>query len=256
MKNLLEKMQAFDAAFFKFAIKDFNEMAALLAETVKANVFIIRDDGSLAGYCVLSHLHCNPMQELIDDVKKNNKEIKLKVRNIKDPIINKHYEDSKCLISGDNCVYADRIRSVWPIYVNGESKGLFFVGKISEALTEEEIILCEHACSCVSIVAMHQTYIKETEIERKRQQIRMGFDTLSYSEMEAVGHVFTSLEGKEGLLVASKIADKAGITRSVIVNALRKLESAGLIETRSLGMKGTFIRIQNDLIFNELNLDK
>ncbi len=103
---------------------------------------------------------------------------------------------------------------------------------------------------------MHQTYIKETEIERKRQQIRMGFDTLSYSEMEAVGHVFTSLEGKEGLLVASKIADKAGITRSVIVNALRKLESAGLIETRSLGMKGTFIRIQNDLIFNELNLDK
>ena len=43
-------------------------------------------------------------------------------------------------------------------------------------------------------------------------------------------------------LFASKIADRVGITRSVIVNALRKLESAGVIESRSLGMKGTYIK--------------
>ena len=54
-----------------------------------------------------------------------------------------------------------------------------------------------------------------------------------------------------GLLVASKIADRAGITRSVIVNALRKLESAGVIETRSLGMKGTYIKILNDRLISE-----
>ncbi len=40
------------------------------------------------------------------------------------------------------------------------------------------------------------------------------------------------------VIVASKVADRVGITRSVIVNALRKLESAGVIESRSLGMKG------------------
>ena len=39
------------------------------------------------------------------------------------------------------------------------------------------------------------------------------------------------------MLVASKVADKVGITRSVIVNALRKFESAGIIESRSLGLK-------------------
>ena len=53
------------------------------------------------------------------------------------------------------------------------------------------------------------------------------------------------LKGSEGVLVASRIADRSGITRSVIVNALRKLESAGIIETRSLGMKGTHIKILN-----------
>ncbi|MBJ3788582.1 GTP-sensing pleiotropic transcriptional regulator CodY, partial [Bacillus sp. OA1] len=41
-------------------------------------------------------------------------------------------------------------------------------------------------------------------------------------------------------------------TRSVIVNALRKLESAGVIESRSLGMKGTYIKVLNDKFLHEL----
>jgi len=45
-------------------------------------------------------------------------------------------------------------------------------------------------------------------------------------------HIFEELGGTEGCLVASKVADRVGITRSVIVNALRKFESAGVIESR------------------------
>ena len=41
-------------------------------------------------------------------------------------------------------------------------------------------------------------------------------------------------------------------TRSVIVNALRKFESAGVIESRSSGMKGTYIKVLNDVVFDEL----
>ena len=61
------------------------------------------------------------------------------------------------------------------------------------------------------------------------------------------------MDGKEGILVASKIADRVGITRSVIVNALRKFESAGVIESRSSGMKGTYIKVLNDVVFDELD---
>ena len=82
--------------------------------------------------------------------------------------------------------------------------------------------------------------------------VQMAIGTLSYSEREAVEHIFKELDGQEGLLVASKIADRAGITRSVIVNALRKFESAGVIDSRSLGMKGTHIRILNDKLLEEL----
>ena len=65
-------------------------------------------------------------------------------------------------------------------------------------------------------------------------------------------HIFEELGGTEGCLVASKVADRVGITRSVIVNALRKFESAGVIESRSLGMKGTYIKVLNPKLLEEL----
>ena len=70
--------------------------------------------------------------------------------------------------------------------------------------------------------------------------------------MEAMLHIFSELGGSEGILVASKIADRIGITRSVIVNALRKFESAGVIESRSSGMRGTYIKVTNDAVFDEI----
>ena len=82
--------------------------------------------------------------------------------------------------------------------------------------------------------------------------IHSAISTLSYSEMEAIVHIFEELDGMEGILVASKIADRVGITRSVIVNALRKFESAGVIESRSSGMKGTYIKVLNDSVYEEI----
>ena len=81
----------------------------------------------------------------------------------------------------------------------------------------------------------------------------MAIRALSYSELESMKHIIAALKGLEGVAVASKIADRVGVTRSVIVNALRKLESAGLIESRSLGMKGTYIKILNPLLLEYLN---
>lgn len=79
---------------------------------------------------------------------------------------------------------------------------------------------------------------------------------MSFSELEAIIHIFDELDGTEGILVASKVADRVGITRSVIVNALRKFESAGVIESRSSGMKGTYIKVINDVVFSELDAIK
>ena len=93
---------------------------------------------------------------------------------------------------------------------------------------------------------------ESAEENRKKQIVKSAISTLNYSELEAIVHIFRELDGNEGVLVASKIADRIGITRSVIVNALRKFESAGVIESRSSGMKGTYIKVLNDVVFDEL----
>jgi len=93
---------------------------------------------------------------------------------------------------------------------------------------------------------------QEDEVQEVRAA-RSAINSLSYSEVMAMQRIFEELDGDEGLLVASRIADEAGITRSVIVNALRKLASANVIESRSLGMKGTYLRILNKEIRKEFD---
>ena len=56
-----------------------------------------------------------------------------------------------------------------------------------------------------------------------RKIVKSAIKTLSASELQAVKAVFAEMDGTEGILVASRIADNTGITRSVIVNALKEV---------------------------------
>ena len=99
---------------------------------------------------------------------------------------------------------------------------------------------------------MNSVSNENAEDERNKKIVKSAIKTLSASELQAVKAVFAELDGTEGILVASRIADNTGITRSVIVNALKKFDSAGVISTRSSGMKGTKIKVLNEVVFDEL----
>ena len=120
----------------------------------------------------------------------------------------------------------------------------------------DDIILSEYGTTVVGLEMMRSVNEENAEETRKVQIVKSAISTLSFSELEAIIHIFEELDGNEGILVASKIADRVGITRSVIVNALRKFESAGVIESRSSGMKGTYIKVLNDVVFDELKAIK
>ena len=117
----------------------------------------------------------------------------------------------------------------------------------------DDIILSEYGTAVVGLEMLRSVNEENAEETRKEHIVQSAISTLSFSELEAIIHIFDELDGTEGILVASKIADRVGITRSVIVNALRKFESAGVIESRSSGMKGTYIKVMNDYVFTELD---
>ena len=139
-----------------------------------------------------------------------------------------------------------------PIYIAGERLGTLFAYLIEREYNIDDIILSEYGTTVVGLEMMRSVNEENAEESRKQQIVKSAISTLSFSELEAITHIFDEMDGKEGILVASKIADRVGITRSVIVNALRKFESAGVIESRSSGMKGTYIKVLNDVVFGEL----
>ena len=141
---------------------------------------------------------------------------------------------------------------ITPIEIAGERLGTLFIYKCDQQYDIDDIILCEYGTTVVGLEMMRSVNEENAEETRKIQIVKSAISTLSFSELEAITHIFDELEGNEGILVASKIADRVGITRSVIVNALRKFESAGVIESRSSGMKGTYIKVLNDVVFDEL----
>ena len=136
-----------------------------------------------------------------------------------------------------------------PIEMAGERLGTLLMYKKDTQYEIDDIILCEYGTTVVGLEMLRSVNEENAAFVRKKQIVKSAIKTLSTSELE---DIFKELDGMEGILVASKIADKVGITRSVIVNALRKFESAGVIESKSSGMKGTYIKVVNDVVLQEL----
>lgn len=140
---------------------------------------------------------------------------------------------------------------VAPVVGVGRRVGSMLFVSTSTDFNDDDAVIAEFAATTVGM-AIAQTLVGIEEDEAQESKLaRSAINSLSYSEILAMQHIFDELDGDEGLLVASRIADNAGITRSVIVNALRKLASANVVESRSLGMKGTYLRILNKEIRNE-----
>lgn len=135
--------------------------------------------------------------------------------------------------------------SYLPLKRDGIRTGILIAYRRGTPLDSGELCRLD-MLSIICSVVLRSSYNESKHMEMlQTSAVKSALGTLTYSELEAALNVLRELPEKEGVLVTGRIADKIGVTHSVIVNALRKLESAGLIESRSLGMKGTHIRILN-----------
>ncbi|QAA33223.1 MULTISPECIES: GTP-sensing pleiotropic transcriptional regulator CodY [Clostridium] len=230
----------------------FEDICKLLSEVLACNVYIASRKGKILGYTFSDSFECDIMKKKILDDKRFPEEYNNKLLNIGDTLANLPNK-GQCVFDGEGeCMMSDKLSTIVPIVGNRERLGTLLLARFKEPFTDDDLVLIEYSATIVGLEILRS---KQDEIEdeaRKKAVVQLAIGTLSYSELEAVEHIFDELDGSEGLLVASKIADKVGITRSVIVNALRKFESAGVIESRSLGMKGTHIRILNEKLLDEL----
>ena len=226
----------------------FNDICDVLSEILEANSFVISKKGKVLG--VGTHNGTSEITELIAD----------KVGGFIDEMLNERLlsilstkENVNLATLGFDEENVNRFQAIIsPIDIAGSRLGTVFIYKEEKGFDIDDIILSEYGTTVVGLEMMRSVNEENAEENRKIAIVKSAISTLSFSELEAIIHIFEELSGNEGVLVASKIADRVGITRSVIVNALRKFESAGVIESRSSGMKGTYIKVINDVVFAEL----
>lgn len=226
----------------------FNDICEILSDILESNILVISKKGKVLGI-----KNRNDIEEIKELIKDN-------VGGYIDGLLNERLlnvlstkENVNLSTLGFDIPFNNHYQAIiTPIDIAGERLGTLFLYKSNEQYIIDDIILSEYGTTVVGLEMMRSVNEENAEETRKVQIVKSAISTLSFSELEAISHIFEELVGSEGILVASKIADRVGITRSVIVNALRKFESAGVIESRSSGMKGTYIKVLNDVVFDEL----
>ncbi len=226
----------------------FNDICKVMKDILLSNVLVISRKGKVLGIGMNEGI--DPINELIND----------NVGGFIDGMLNERLlgvlstkENVNLETLGFENIDTKKFKAIiTPIEIAGERLGTLFIYKCDDSYDIDDIILCEYGTTVVGLEMLRAVNEESAEENRKVAVVKSAISTLSFSEMEAITHIFDELNGMEGILVASKIADRVGITRSVIVNALRKFESAGVIESRSSGMKGTYIKVLNDVVFDEI----
>lgn len=232
---------------------DFNDMCKTLGDVLSANAYVASRKGKVLGISLMNDYDCDAVHDEVLDEKKFPKHYNEKLLDIHETSPNVSQKDPKCVFNENTgCPHEDKLTTIVPINGGGERLGTLVLARFGKEFTDEDLVLAEYSATVVGMEILRSKSEEIEEEARKKAVVQLAIGTLSFSELEAVDHIFEELDGTEGLLVASKIADRVGITRSVIVNALRKFESAGVIESRSLGMKGTYIKILNDKLLDEL----
>lgn len=143
-----------------------------------------------------------------------------------------------------------------PVYIAGKRLGTLFLARRTRCYGIEDIILTEYSTTVVGLEMMRAVSEEDDFASRKKQEIESILHILSPLEKSAVKQVIRRIEQGEGTIVTSRLAKEVGITRTVIVNALKKVESAGLIQTKSYGVKGTHIKVMNDKIYTDFVTQK
>lgn len=257
-RTLLEKSRSINKQLQKISGTpiDFHEISGVLAHNLECSVFVVGRRGQISGYAFNRDCACTGIPRLMNHAMRFPESFNQEFTNIQETQANIVLEKGRrCIfnVHSSDCDCSERIWAITPVFGGAERIAtLVLMNDRRHEFTDEVIVLAEFGAIVVANEIMRMASERIEDRTRKEAAVQIAQATLSHSEKKAIEHVIAALNGTEGLLVASRIADQMGITRSVIVSALRKFEQAGVIESRSLGMKGTYIKVLNDYIFENL----
>lgn len=231
-------------------------LSVALGDLLDANIYIINVEGQLHGYYEQYRVNTGRIRNMIEKriLPYNYMQ---RLDKLKTTMENIEIDDNLTIFPVEKrSHYPDALTTLVPIEMSGERLGMLIIGRMEEPLNELDVLVAEHAASIIGVEMAFDYARHKVETKKQIKNAELAMSALSTSEVNAIRGIFNAMgEQKEMRLIASDIADELGITRSIIVNSLRKLVTASVIDQRSMGMKGTYINILNpyfvDLLFQE-----
>jgi transcriptional pleiotropic repressor len=234
---------------------EFHDVAEFLSKVMSSNVYIVGRKGKILGYGVAEHALTEEWLDIMTREQRFPGDFNKHLLRIEQTIINLLDKDPFYVFSEEeNASFKSKYITITPIVGARERQGTLVFARSATPFEEEDMILAEYSASIVALEVVHARQERKEGESRLRALAHLAVESLSYSELQAAKYLLDAVqEAADGIVVSSQIADEHGVTRSVIVNSIRKLESAGTIESRSLGMKGTHLRVLNPYVEDEIN---
>lgn len=221
----------------------YNDLSVILKEIINANVYIADIDGNILG---VSYENAEESSVVLDE---GGSEKLIWTHNQKFLSLNQTAAnlrgDEVLQFTDANYDMADKYHCIIPSICGGQRMGTLLAARHDKEFDDVDIALCEYGATVVGLEIRRNMNLAAERENALRSAVDVAIDALSFSERGAIAKILCEFQGSEGTFIASKIAAKYSITNSVIVNALRKLESAGVLKASSLGVKGTRISITN-----------
>ena len=181
----------------------FNDICKVMSDILVSNVLVISRKGKVLGVSIIEEVE--EIKELIQD----------EVGGYVDSMLNERLlnvlstkENVNLETLGFAEGYSNKYQAIIaPIDIAGERLGTLFMYKIENQYDIDDIILCEYGTTVVGLEMMRSVNEETAEEDRKVHIVKSAISTLSYSELEAIIHIFDELGQGEGILVESRIAE-------------------------------------------------
>lgn len=245
--TLLQKTRTVGNFLSKNKSPNLDAIIEFLRDIITANIYVADSSGKVTAFSLL-----NGSKNDVGNTEN------MCFPNIYYTISIMNIKETSILNSGDSLPLKDiptfqgNVVAVTPIYAHGKILGTIIATKGSDEFTDDDMLLVEYVSVFIGMRIFSGITTAAEVANCKVARIKTIISKMSYTEIKVLTPTLSELNGVEGILVTSKIADSYNIARSVVVNALRKLTSARLIETSSLGAKGTYIHILEPAIVTEL----
>lgn len=230
----------------------FLNIAKILSTITQSNIYIVDSEGVVVGYDEIYTMN----SERVDDYLKEKQFPQEYIENLerlKSSSENIGVEEDYTMFPIEyKEKFGDGVTTIIPIFVSGKRLGSLILARVGRLFEVGDLILAEYSATVVGMELLKYVNHKEQLIYHEKERVKLAWHSLSYSEKQAVEYIFKDMSEMTNIIKATQIAKEHNLTRSIIVNAIRKLESSGVLESHSLGVKGTFIKLNSQSVLDYL----